>query len=44
MTLSVGIAIAGVLVAFFLIGNQAESMDEETREAGEVAEAASPVA
>jgi EmrB/QacA subfamily drug resistance transporter len=44
MTLSVAIAIAGVLIAFLLIGDQAESMDEETQEAAEIAEAASPVA
>ncbi len=44
MTLSVAIAIAGILIAFLLIGDQAESMDEETKEAAEIAEAASPVA
>lgn len=45
MTLSVGIALAGVLVAFLMIGNQAESLDGEATEAApEVAEPASPVA
>ena len=44
MTLSVGIAVVGVLVAFILIGDQAESMDDQTQEAAEIAEAASPVA
>ncbi len=44
MTLSVGIAAAGVLIAFLLIGGKTESMDEETQEAAEIAEAASPVA
>ena len=42
MTLSVRDRDRPVLVAFFLIGNQAESMDEGKREAGEVAEAVNP--
>ncbi|MCB0870002.1 MAG: MFS transporter [Solirubrobacterales bacterium] len=44
MTLSVGVAVVGVLVAFFLIGGKAESLDGETQEAAEIAEAAAPVA
>lgn len=44
MTLSVGVAIAGVLIAFLMISNDAVSMDEETEQAAEIAEAASPVA
>lgn len=44
MTLSVGIAVAGVVIAFFLLGGKSEAADEETREAVEIAEAASPVA
>lgn len=44
MTLSVGIAVAGVVIAFFLLGGKSEAADEETREAAEIAEAASPVA
>ncbi len=44
MTLSVAIAVAGVVIAFFLLGGKSEVMDEETREAAEIAEAASPVA
>lgn len=48
MTLSVGVAIAGVLIAFLMIGGKATSADEESSEASseatDVAEAASPVA
>ncbi|MCB0860443.1 MAG: MFS transporter [Solirubrobacterales bacterium] len=44
MTLSVGVAVVGVLVAFLLISGKAESTDEQTQEAAEIAEAASPVA
>lgn len=44
MTLSVAIAVAGVLIAFLMIGDQVESMDDEEKEAAEIAEAASPVA
>ncbi len=44
MTLSVGVAVAGVLIAFLLIGGKVDAPDEETREAAEIAEAASPVA
>jgi len=44
MTLSVGVAVVGVLVAFLMIGDKAESIDEQTQEAAEIAEAASPVA
>lgn len=44
MTLSVGIAMVGVLVAFFLMGGKPEHADEENSEAAEIAEAASPVA
>lgn len=44
MMLSVGVALAGVLIAFLLLGGNTESLDEETQEAAEIAEAASPVA
>jgi len=44
MTLSVGVAVAGVLVAFLMLNDKAESADERAEQAAEVAEAASPVA
>ena len=44
MTLSVGVAVAGVLVAFLMLNDKAESADERAEQSAEVAEAASPVA
>ena len=44
MTLSVAIAAVGVIVAFLMLDSQAPVVDEDTREAAEIAEAASPVA
>ena len=44
MKLSVAIAASGVVIAFLMLGGKSEAIDEDTREAAEIAEAASPVA